>query len=205
MNWLGTRGLHQMPGPRGARQTTLAIRLLASCEDAAMPVVPQDSPDAPAASVAMAVAVGDARRAAWWRRLPWLLAGGLSLLLGVIGIFLPLLPTTPFVLLAAYCFARGSARCEAWLLGHPRFGPMVRDWRAHRAVPLRAKQAAWIMMTLSSVLAFFIMPHVRWLPAACCLAVGLWMWRLPTAAPQDAGTGPDAGLKPAEPPEPPPA
>ncbi|OWQ88679.1 hypothetical protein CDN99_14360 [Roseateles aquatilis] len=120
-------------------------------------------------------------QASLWRRLPWLVGGALALLLGVIGIFLPLLPTTPFVLLAAFCFARGSARCEAWLVGHPRFGPMIVQWRATRAVPLRAKQAAWIMMTISSVVSAWFMPVLPWLPAVCCLAVGLWLWRLPTA------------------------
>lgn len=118
-----------------------------------------------------------------WRRWPWLLAGGLSLLLGVIGIVLPLLPTTPFVLLAAFCFARGSERCEAWLLNHPRFGPMVRQWRATRAIPLRAKQLAWGMMTVSSLISAWLMPVLPWLPAVCCLCVGVWMWRLPTATP----------------------
>lgn len=121
------------------------------------------------------------KRAALWRRLPWMVAGALSLVLGVIGIFLPLLPTTPFVLLAAFCFARGSARCEAWLLGHPRFGPVIAQWRANRAVPLRAKQAAWVMMTVSSIVSAWVMPVVPWLPAVCCLVVGLWLWKLPTA------------------------
>lgn len=120
-------------------------------------------------------------QASLWRRLPWMGGGGLSLVLGVIGIFLPLLPTTPFVLLAAFCFARGSARCEAWLVGHPRFGPMVVKWRANRAVPLRAKQMAWGMMAISSIISALVMPVVPWLPAVCCLAVGLWLWRLPTA------------------------
>jgi len=138
------------------------------------------------ASAAASGATDDAtarvlEEAAWWRRLPWLIGGALSLLLGVIGAFLPLLPTTPFVLLAAFCFARGSARCEAWLLGHPRFGPMVVQWRARRAVPLRAKQLAWGMMALSSAISWGVMPVLPWLPAVCCLAVGIWLWRLPTA------------------------
>ncbi|HNW64597.1 MAG TPA: YbaN family protein, partial [Piscinibacter sp.] len=85
-----------------------------------------------------------------WQRAGWTAAGAASLALGVLGIFLPLLPTTPFVLLAAFCFSRGSDRVEAWLLAHPRFGPMVADWRARRAIPMRAKQLAWVMMALGS-------------------------------------------------------
>ncbi|HLO94047.1 MAG TPA: YbaN family protein [Burkholderiaceae bacterium] len=116
-----------------------------------------------------------------WRRLVWGAAGLLSLGLGILGIFLPLLPTTPFVLLAAFCFSRSSRRCEAWLLGHPRFGPMIHDWRAHRAIPWRAKQLAWLMMSFGSAMAAWRLPLAWcWVPAACCLAVGLWMWRLPT-------------------------
>ncbi|QPF74734.1 DUF454 domain-containing protein [Roseateles sp. DAIF2] len=114
-------------------------------------------------------------------RLLWLLAGFASLLLGVIGIFLPLLPTTPFVLLAAFCFSKGSARCEAWLLNHPRLGPMIRDWRATRAVPLRAKQIASVMMAASSLWAGYKLPLAWcWLPAACCAGVAAWLWSLPT-------------------------
>lgn len=119
-----------------------------------------------------------------WQRVLWMGAGGLALLTGIIGIFVPLLPTTPFVLLAAACFSRGSARWEAWLLNHRYFGPMVRDWREHRAVPLRAKQFATVMMILGSLGAAYAMPRVPWLPALCCLAVGAWLWRLPTKPPR---------------------
>lgn len=118
-----------------------------------------------------------------WQRWIWLVAGGVCLLTGIVGIVLPLLPTTPFVLLAAFCFSRGSARYEQWLLMHPRFGPMVRDWRANRAVPLRAKQAATTMMALSSVAAWWVLPpHLRWIPGVCCTAVAIWLWSLPTRA-----------------------
>jgi len=111
-----------------------------------------------------------------------LIGGALCLLLGVIGIALPLLPTTPFVLLAAYCFSQGSARYEQWLLAHPHFGPMVRDWRSQHAVPLRAKQVAWVTMAISSGIAWWFMPQaIGWIPGACCALVALWMWRLPTA------------------------
>jgi len=122
-----------------------------------------------------------------WQRVLWLAAGVASLATGIVGIFLPLLPTTPFVLLAAFCFSRGSSRCERWLVEHPRFGPLVRDWRAHHAIPLRAKQLAWAMMAVGSVWAAVVLPpRWAWLPALCCAAVALWMWRLPTrpAAPR---------------------
>jgi uncharacterized membrane protein YbaN (DUF454 family) len=116
-----------------------------------------------------------------WQRVLWSTAGALALVTGLVGIFVPLLPTTPFVLLAAFCFSRGSERCERWLLEHPRFGPMVRDWRERRAVPLRAKQLATVMMALGSVWAAFTLPaRVAWLPAVVCPAVAGWLWRLPT-------------------------
>ena len=116
-----------------------------------------------------------------WLRLLWLSAGALALALGVLGIFLPLLPTTPFVLLAAFCFSRGSERWEAWLLGHPRLGPLVQDWRRYRAMPLRAKQLATLMMTLSCTWAWFAIPSAwRVAPAISCACAALWMWRLPS-------------------------
>jgi len=91
------------------------------------------------------------------------------------------LPTTPFVLLAAFCFSRSSERCERWLLNHRHFGPMVRDWREHRAIPWRAKCIAWAMMAASSAFAAWRLPAAWcWVPAACCLCVGVWMARLPT-------------------------
>lgn len=114
-------------------------------------------------------------------RWAWLLGGYGSLLLGGIGLFLPLLPTAPFVLLAAWCFSRGSQRWERWLLHHPHLGPPVRDWRRHRAVPLRAKQFATAMMATSSAFAAWWLPgRIGWIPGACCLVVATWLWRLPT-------------------------
>ncbi len=110
----------------------------------------------------------------------WLLGGAVSLALGIIGIVTPLLPTVPLVLLAAFCFSRGSERWEAWLLAHPRFGPMVRDWRATHAVPRRAKWAATLMMTASCLLAAWRAPAwAALLAALICLSVAAWLWRLP--------------------------
>ena len=114
-------------------------------------------------------------------RLLWVMAGLLSLAVGVIGIVVPVLPTTPFVLLAAFCFSRGSARFERWLLDHRLLGPIVLDWREHRAVPLPAKRLAYAMMAASSLAAAFLLP-LPWaaVPAACCTAAAYWLWRLPT-------------------------
>jgi uncharacterized protein len=116
-----------------------------------------------------------------WQRVLWGGAGLTALLTGLVGIFVPLLPTTPFVLLAAFCFSRSSRRCEHWLLSHPRFGPVIRDWRTSRSIPLRAKQFAWGMMAIGSAWAWWMMPrHLGWIPPLCCAAVAWWMWTLPS-------------------------
>lgn len=87
-------------------------------------------------------------------RLFWRLAGLVSLALGILGIFLPLLPTTPFVLLSAFCFSRGSQRLHDWLLSHPRLGPPIHEWRDHGAISKKAKGLAAIAMLLAFLLAW---------------------------------------------------
>jgi len=75
-----------------------------------------------------------------------LVAGILSLALGIAGIFLPVLPTTPLVILAAACFARSHRPFHEWLLAHRHFGPTLREWREHRSIPYRTKLTAIAMM-----------------------------------------------------------
>ena len=72
-------------------------------------------------------------------RVFWLIGGLVSLGLGIIGAVLPLLPTTPFVLLAAFCFARSSPRLQLWLERHRVFGPMIANWRRYGAISVRTK------------------------------------------------------------------
>ena len=88
-------------------------------------------------------------------RFAYLVAGFLLLGLGIIGAFLPLLPTTIFVILAAGCFARSSRRVETWLLANRRFGPIILAWRRERAIPRRGKVMACIGMIVGFV-AFLI-------------------------------------------------
>lgn len=87
-----------------------------------------------------------------WIRPVWIAAGLTSLALGIVGIALPVLPTTPFVILAAFCFARGSQRLNAWLINHPRFGPGLVAWQKHGAIPRKGKRAAIVGMVLALML-----------------------------------------------------
>lgn len=79
----------------------------------------------------------------------WTAAGLLSVAIGAIGAVVPLLPTVPFMLLAVFCFARGSARLHGWLVSHPRFGPAIAAWQAHGAISRPAKRAAVLAIALS--------------------------------------------------------
>lgn len=81
----------------------------------------------------------------------WFGLGIAAVAAGVVGIVLPLVPTTPFLLLAAFAFSRSSPRFEAWLIDHPRLGPPIRDWRAHRAIGWRAKVVAVGLMAATLV------------------------------------------------------
>jgi uncharacterized membrane protein YbaN (DUF454 family) len=117
------------------------------------------------------------------RRVLLIALGWLSIVLGVIGAFLPLLPTTPFLLLAAACFARSSPRFYLAMMTHPWIGPPLRHWREHRTIPLRAKLLAisMICLTMGSSIVFFV-PH--WGGKVMLAAVGAgvitYLLRIPT-------------------------
>ena len=102
------------------------------------------------------------------RRLVFFCTGCLMVALGVIGAFLPIMPTTEFLIAAAWCFGKSSPRLEAWMLNHPRFGPALRQWRERGAMPRKAKVMAVSGMTMGYVMFWF---HVRpGLPVACVVA-----------------------------------
>lgn len=83
------------------------------------------------------------------RKLLWIVAGLTALALAIAGAILPLLPTTPFLLLAAFCFGRSSQRLHDWLLAHPTFGPTIAAWRREGAIPRRVKIVAYGTMAAS--------------------------------------------------------
>ncbi len=87
-----------------------------------------------------------------------LAVGWLSVVLGVIGIFLPVLPTTPFLLLAAACFVRSSRRFYLWLVQHPRLGPWIHDYLEGHGIPLKGKVYAIGLMWTSIALSCYLVP-----------------------------------------------
>lgn len=111
----------------------------------------------------------------------WFLAGCLALALGILGIFLPLLPTTPFVLLAAACFARSSSRVHDWLLAHQSFGPLIRNWRDHGAISRRGKRAALLGMAAAFLLSLALgLPlYALVIQAGVLSLTALWIWTRP--------------------------
>ena len=113
----------------------------------------------------------------------WLLVAlaVLSLLLGIIGIFVPVLPTVPFILLSAWAAGRSSPRLLAWLEGHSAFGPMLTEWRRGGVVRRRAKWAATLTMSGSALIMLWTLPK-RWmalLAIAVMACVLVWLWQRP--------------------------
>jgi uncharacterized membrane protein YbaN (DUF454 family) len=111
-------------------------------------------------------------------RLAFLGSAYLFLLLGFIGVFLPVIPTTPFVLLAAFCFARSSPSFYNWLMNHRWFGPALRDWVKTRGIRPRAKIIAISMLTLCMIpTVLFIIPilAVKFIVAGIGLAVAVYL------------------------------
>ena len=119
------------------------------------------------------------------KRQLYLAAGLVSLGLGSIGVILPLLPTVPFVILAAFCFANSSPRLESWLVEHPVFGVHIMNWRERRAITRRGKWAATVAFAVSCVLALlFVKLPWNLIPIAAALISGSWIWTRNEPAPE---------------------
>lgn len=89
-------------------------------------------------------------------RLLWLLVGLLCVFIGALGVVLPLLPTTPFLLVAVFAFARSSARLHAWILAHPKFGPLIDNWHKHGSIDRKSKRIAIIVIIATPIITFVI-------------------------------------------------
>ncbi|NIF46327.1 DUF454 family protein [Enterobacter sp. Ap-1006] len=115
------------------------------------------------------------------KRLILLIIGWLAVVLATLGVILPLLPTTPFLLLAAWCFARSSPRFHHWLLYRSWFGSYLRHWQTHRAMPRGAKPKAILFILVTFALSLWLVKivWVRILLLVILCALLIFMWRIP--------------------------
>lgn len=115
------------------------------------------------------------------KRIFYLILGWFSLITGVIGIFLPLLPTTPLVLLAAWCFSKSSERFHSWLINHKFFGPIVLDWQSSDGIPRKSRNRAIIFMWAGMAVSIFLV-HRFWATVGLVtigLCVSTYLMRMP--------------------------
>jgi uncharacterized membrane protein YbaN (DUF454 family) len=136
---------------------------------AASPVAPQLPPDPTTISPV-------------WRAV-LLVVGTASLLVGLIGVVLPILPTTPFLLVAAACYARASTRLYRWLIGQRSLGPIITEWRRSRSLPPGVKGRALVAVVITFTLSVFLVDVtvVRVLLVITGLILAAFLARIPTA------------------------
>lgn len=112
----------------------------------------------------------------------WRVIGGIALMLGAIGVVLPLLPTTPFVILAAFAFAKSSPDIHRWMMNNGTFGPIIADWQAHGAIAPRYKGLA--LATMGAALALSIVASVAavvlTVQAVCMIAAAIFILSRPS-------------------------
>jgi len=121
----------------------------------------------------------------------YLALGWLCVLLGLIGALLPLMPTTVFLLIAAWAFSRSSERWHRWLREHARFGETIRAWEEHHAMPRRAKRVAFIALAASYAFTAFMYGPFSWaaiIGGACIAAVAIYIAHIPVLAKPTAQT-----------------
>ena len=102
-------------------------------------------------------------------RVLYILLGSISLVAGIIGIFLPVLPTTPFLLLTAFCYYRGSRRMYHWLMSHPHLGTYIRNFTEKKVIPRHAKAYILVLLWASLLFCTYILDPI-WLK---CLMIAI--------------------------------
>jgi len=110
-----------------------------------------------------------------------IISGWLCIILGVIGVFLPLLPTTPFILLAAYCFSRSSPRFHKWILSHRFFGPIVKNYESGKGLPRKIRFRGLMLMWLGMIGSMIIIQKL-WaviILGVIGVCVTVYLYRLP--------------------------
>lgn len=103
--------------------------------------------------------------------------------LSILGVVLPILPTTPFLLVAAACFAKSSPRLQKKLLANKTFGPLIHEWQQHRCIPRKAKRVALLTMILSVVWSAYLLKSLILTALVFSLVIGpfVFLWRLPVS------------------------
>lgn len=119
------------------------------------------------------------------KMLLWRMLALLAIALAVIGLLLPVMPTVPFLLVAAWAASKGWPELEAHLVSHPVYGPPILDWRKHGAVPRKVKWLTSFMMSCSATMLWFVpIPDwLRWGIYACFFLVAGWIWLRPEPPP----------------------
>ena len=112
----------------------------------------------------------------------WFGLGLASVGIGLVGVVLPLVPTTPMMILAAACFAKSSPRLHDWLWEHPLFGPSIRDWRQHGAIPPKAKAASVLAMAAAFGLSLYLslQPWVLAVQGTVLMVMACWIVTRPS-------------------------
>ncbi len=115
----------------------------------------------------------------------WLLkvTGLIFVGLAILGVVLPILPTTPFLLVAATCFAKSSPRLQKKLLANKTFGPLIHEWQQHRSIPRKAKRVALLTIILSVVWSAYLLKNLLLTVIVFVLVLGpfIFLWRLPVS------------------------
>ena len=125
------------------------------------------------------------------RRRLYLAVGWLCVGLGLVGAFVPLMPTTVFMLIAAWAFSRSSTRWHRWLREHARFGEAVRGWEDHHAMPKRAKRLAFAALAVSYAVTAYLFGPLSWaaiIGGVCIAGVAIYIAHIPVLASADGRT-----------------